>query len=82
MIHHDVTPAFLAYIRTGAYWTTLVASSHERAELPDAPWPSDADMEASLDAHHGTALSKSQPAIVTRSQPSHAGSVLGGVRST
>ena len=73
---------FLAYIRTGAYMLTLPPPDHSRVILPEGRWPSDADLAENLESHHRRAPMRGVAAIVDRCQPSHAGSVLGGVVST
>lgn len=75
-----LSDSFLAYCRTGAYMVTLPPSDHARAVLPPAPWPTDSAMTASLEHRFSTAPTRSVAAIVDRKQPSHDGSVLGGVR--
>lgn len=78
-----IDPTFLAYIRTGAYMNTLDVSPQQRAVLPPSPWPSPDEMEASIEARHGTAtIGRDRvSAMVARAQPSYSGSVMRGVGS-
>lgn len=72
-----LSESFLAYCRTGAYMATLPPPDRAAAELPPAPWPSAADLNANLESHYATAPCRSVAEIVNRRQPSRPGSVVG-----